>query len=183
MPTARELRELAQGDAQVLAAIHRSARLLHRRALVAAAASGLPIPGVDWAVDAALLSRLVPEINAEFGLTQHQLDQLPPHKREQVQKAVGVVGSMLIGKLITKDLVLAAARHVGLRLTLKQATKYVPVAGQAVSALIGYAAIRYLGNAHIRDCVRVAVAAGHLRLTNDRSTIILPPSSVTTAPV
>jgi hypothetical protein len=31
----------------------------------------------------------------------------------------------------------------------------VPFAGQAVSALIGYLGIRYLGEEHIRDCVEV----------------------------
>lgn len=160
MPTAKQL---AQGEPTLLAAVERSNKLLNRRALAAAAASAVPIPGIDWAVDAALLSRLLPAINAEFGLTPAQLDQLPPHKREQVQKAVGVVGSMLIGKLITKDVVLAVAKHIGLRLTIKQATKYVPVAGQAISAFIGYMAIRYLGEEHMKDCVSVAKAAGLLQ--------------------
>jgi uncharacterized protein (DUF697 family) len=49
-------------------AVQHSRKLLHRRALVAAAASAVPVPGLDWAVDAALLSRLIPQINAEFGL-------------------------------------------------------------------------------------------------------------------
>ena len=75
------------------AAVQRSRRLLHRRALVAAAASAVPVPGLDWAMDAALLSRLLPQINAQFGLTPEQLDQLTPHQREQVQKAVALVGS------------------------------------------------------------------------------------------
>lgn len=77
----------------------------------------MPVPGLDWAVDAALLSRLIPQINAEFGLTAEQIDQLDPKKREQVQKAVGLVGSVLIGKLITRELVLRATQTVGLRLT------------------------------------------------------------------
>jgi hypothetical protein len=34
--------------------------------------------------------------------------------------------------------VIAPAAAVGKRLTVKQATKYVPLAGQAISALIGY---------------------------------------------
>ena len=148
--------DLAAGDPALRAAVLRSRKLLHRRALVAAAAGATPIPGLDWAVDAALLSRLVPQINVEFGLSAEQLAQLEPSAREDVQKAVGVVGSMLIGRLITKDLVLKAARTVGLRLTTQQASKYVPFAGQAVAALIGYSAIRYLGDEHIRDCVRVA---------------------------
>lgn len=97
--------QMAADNPQLAAAVQRSRRLLHRRALVAAAASTVPVPGLDWAVDAALLSRLLPQISAQFGLTPEQLDQLDPGKREQVQKAVTLVGSVLIGKLITKELV------------------------------------------------------------------------------
>ena len=152
--------DLAQGNAALAGAIQHSRKLLHRRALVAAAASAVPVPGLDWAVDAALLSRLIPQINLAFGLTPQQLDHLTPHRREQVQKAVAMVGSVLVGKFITRDLVLRAAKTVGLRLTAKQAARYVPLAGQAASALIGYSAIRYLGEQHIKDCVAVARQAG-----------------------
>jgi hypothetical protein len=151
--------QIADGNPILIAAIRRSRRLLNRRALVGAAASTVPVPGLDWAVDAALLSRLVPAINAEFGLTPAQLDQLPGQKREEVQKALAMVGSLLVGKFITRDVVMRMAQTVGKRLTAKQAAKYVPLAGQAVSAIMGYTAIRYLGEEHIKDCVRVAQAA------------------------
>ena len=156
MPTALQL---ADGNNTLMDAVRRSRKLLNRRALVGAAASTVPVPGLDWAVDAALLSRLVPAINAEFGLTPQQLDALPAHKREQVQKALAMVGSVLVGKMITKDVILRMAKSAGMRLTTKQATKYVPIAGQAISAIMGYTAIRYLGEEHIKDCVRVAQAA------------------------
>ena len=149
----------AAGNPALQERIRASRKLLNRRAMVAAAASAVPVPGLDWAVDAALLSKLLPEINAQFGLTPAQLEALPQHKREQVQKAVSVVGSMLIGKFITRDLVIRAVQKIGMRLTVKQAAKYVPLAGQAVSALIGYTAIRYLGEQHIRECVQVVQAA------------------------
>lgn len=150
---------MAADDPALAAAVQRSRNLLHRRALVAAAASALPVPGLDWAVDAALLSRLLPQINAEFGLSATQIDQLDPSKREQVQKAIGLVGSVLIGKLVTRELVIRATQKVGLRLTTKQAAKYVPIAGQAVAATIGYATLRYLGEQHLKDCVRVVQEA------------------------
>lgn len=148
--------KMASGDAALQAAVKRSRQLLHRRALVAGAAGTLPVPGLDWAVDAALLSRLIPLINAQFGLSPEQLDTLDPSKREQVQKAVALVGSMLIGKFITRDLVLRAASRLGVSLTTRQAAKFVPIAGQVVAGLLGYAAIRYLGEEHIKDCIRVA---------------------------
>lgn len=153
MPTALQM---ASGDAALAAAVKRSRKLLNRRAMVAAAASAVPVPGLDWMVDAAMLSRLIPEINKEFGLTPQQLDQLEPKKRDQVQKAVTLVGSVLIGKFISRDLVIKAATTIGVRLTAKQAAKYVPLAGQAVAAAVGYAAIRYFGEEHMKDCIRVA---------------------------
>lgn len=155
-PTAQEL---AGGDAALQAAIERSRSLLHRRALVAAAAGTVPLPGLDWAVDAALLSRLIPQINEQFGLTPGQIDRLTPQKREQVQKAVSMVGSVLIGKLVTRELVIRATRVVGVRLTAKQAAKFVPLAGQAVSAVLGYATLRFLGEQHVRDCIEVVKSA------------------------
>ncbi|MBI2725247.1 MAG: hypothetical protein HYX42_03250 [Polaromonas sp.] len=153
MPSARST---ASSDAALEAAVKRSRKLLNKRALVAAAASAVPVPGLDWAVDAALLSKLIPEINREFGLTPAQLDKLDPKKRDQVQKAVAMVGSVLIGKFISRDLLIKAATKIGVRLTTKQVAKFVPLAGQIVSALVGYAAIRYFGEEHMKDCIRVA---------------------------
>jgi uncharacterized protein (DUF697 family) len=153
MPTALQM---ASDDAALAAAVKRSRKLLNKRAMVAAAASAVPVPGLDWMVDAAMLSRLIPEINKEFGLTPQQLDRLEPKKRDQVQKAVAMVGSVLIGKFISRDLVIKAATKIGVRLTTKQVAKYVPLAGQVVSAAVGYAAIRYLGEEHMKDCIRVA---------------------------
>ena len=43
-----------------------------------------------------------------------------------------------------------------MRLTTKQVAKYVPLAGQLVAAAVGYAAIRYFGDEHMKDCIRVA---------------------------
>jgi uncharacterized protein (DUF697 family) len=153
MPSALQM---AADNAALEAAVKRSRKLLNKRAVVAAAASAVPVPGLDWIVDAAMLSKLIPEINKEFGLTPQQLDQLEPKKRDQVQKAVTLVGSVLIGKFISRDLVIKAATKIGVRLTAKQAAKYVPLAGQVVAAAVGYAAIRYFGEEHMKDCVRVA---------------------------
>lgn len=150
---------MADGDPTVIDAILRSRRMLNKRALVAGFASAVPVPGLDWAVDAALLSKLLPKINAEFGLSAQQLDRLDPTQRERVQKAIAMTGTVLVGKLITKDLVIKATKMIGVRMTAIQAAKFVPLAGQAVSAVVGYAAIRYLGEQHIKDCVRVSQQA------------------------
>lgn len=153
MPTALQM---AADDAALEAAVQRSRKLLHQRALIAAVASAVPFPGLDWAVDAALLSKLIPQINREFGLSPAQIDQLDPTKREQLQQAASVVGTVLVGKFITRDLVIKVVTKIGVRLTGKELAKYVPLAGQIIAAAIGYGAIRYFGEEHMKDCIRVA---------------------------
>jgi uncharacterized protein (DUF697 family) len=138
------------------AARARARKLIKRRALVAAAAGAVPLPGLDWAVDAALLSKLIPQINEEFGLAPQQIAKLPAHQRERVQTAIALVGGALFGKLITKNLILRTMKAVGVRLTAAQAAKFVPLAGQAASAALNFAALRWLGEQHIKDCLRVA---------------------------
>ena len=160
MPTSLQL---AADDPALQAAVIRSRKLLHKRAMFAAVASAVPVPGLDWAVDAALLSKLIPAINREFGLAPEQIDQLDPKKREQVQKAVAMVGSVLVGKFISRDLIIKASTKIGTRMATKQLAKYIPLAGQLVAASVGYAAIRYFGEEHMKDCIRVAQQA-QLRL-------------------
>lgn len=147
--------ENSAGEAELKAAVVRGRKLLNKRALMAAAAGAVPIPGLDWVVDAALLSRLIPEINKEFGLTPDQIQGLDSRSREQVQKAVAVVGSALIGRLMTKEAALAIAKALGVRLTVARAARFAPMVGQAIAAVAGYAAIRYFGEKHIQDCEKV----------------------------
>lgn len=155
MPTALQL---AHGRPDLIAAVLRCRKILGRRALVGAAASAVPLPGLDWAVDAALLSKLIPEMNTAFGLSADQLARLPAPQRDKVHQAATAIGSLMIGKLVTRDLVVRAIQRVGARMVAKRLARFVPFAGQAVSAALGYGAIRYLGEEHLKDCVKVALA-------------------------
>ncbi len=116
----------------------------------------VPIPGLDVAADVALLLRLIAQINEKFGLTQAQIEALSLSKRAIAFKAVTAVGSTLIGSALTKQLILSVLQTVGLRFTTKQVTKYVPLAGQALSAVLAYSAMRYVCHKHIEDCARVS---------------------------
>lgn len=151
--------ELAEGNPTLEQAVLRSRQLLRKRALVAGVAGAIPLPGLDWAVDAAMLARLLPKISEEFGLTPRQIEKLDSKEKERVQKAIAMAGSVIIGRVVTRELILRFASAVGLRLTTAQVSKYVPIAGQLISGALGYAALRYLGEQHIRDCVKVVQAA------------------------
>jgi uncharacterized protein (DUF697 family) len=141
---------------EIDAVVRHCRRIVSRRALVAAGVSAVPLPGVDWVTDVAILMRLIPDINKAFGLTPEQIERLAPDRQVVVYKAISAGGGMLIGKLVTRDLVVQLLRFVGVRLTTQQAAKYVPIAGQAVSAALTYSALRYVCEQHIQQCVAVS---------------------------
>ena len=134
----------------------RCRRLVNRRALMAAGVAMVPVPGLDWVTDIGLLVQLLPEISEAFGLSPAQVEQLAPDRRLMVYKAISAGGSMVLGRLITRDLVLMLLKTVGLRLSAQQAAKYLPVAGQLVSAGLTYSALKYVCEQHIRQCEAVA---------------------------
>jgi uncharacterized protein (DUF697 family) len=141
---------------EIDAVVRHCRRLVSRRALLAAGVSVVPLPGVDWVTDVAVLVQLIPEINAAFGLTPEQIERLAPDRRVVVYKAISAGSGMLIGKLVTRELVMRALRVVGVRLTTQQAAKFVPVAGQMVSAALTYSTLRYVCEQHIQQCVAIS---------------------------
>lgn len=149
-----EVLEGAGTDLQALA--RRCRRKVSQRALLAAGVAMVPVPGLDWATDVGILMRLLPQISAEFGLTREQVERLAPDRRIVVYKVISASGGMLVGKLVTRELVLKLVQLVGVRLTAQQAAKYVPLAGQAVSAALTYSALRYVCEQHIQQCMAVA---------------------------
>ena len=141
---------------QIGAVVRQCRRLVNSRALVAAGVSVVPIPGVDWVTDVAVLVRVLPAINRAFGLTPEQIERLAPDRRVVVYKAISAGGGMLVGRFVTRELVGRLLRVVGVRLTTQQATKFVPIAGQAVSALLTFSALKYVCEQHIQQCVAVS---------------------------
>jgi hypothetical protein len=65
----------------------------------------------------------------------------------------------MVGKAITKTLVVAALKKVGMKLSARQVLKYVPFAGQAAAVALSVTAMMYLGNSHIDACYAVAKGA------------------------
>lgn len=150
-----DLFRLPRSPDELEAAVARCRTMVTKRALASAGAVLVPLPGLDLAADVALLSELIPAINREFGLTPDQIERLSPRTKALLYKAIVAFGGMMVGRVITRELVLRALAAVGMRITAKTAAKLVPIAGQAVSAGLSYTAMRYVGIAHIRDCRRV----------------------------
>ena len=142
--------------AQIDAVARQCRRLVNRRALMAAGVAMVPVPGLDWLADVSVLVKLIPEINRAFGLTPEQVERLSPDRRLVVYKAISAGGSLVMGKLVTRELIMTMLKLVGVRLTTQQAAKYVPIAGQAVSAALTFSALKFVCEQHIKQCIEVS---------------------------
>jgi uncharacterized protein (DUF697 family) len=140
---------------QIEAAAREARRLVSRGALLAAGVAVVPIPGLDWATNVGVLVKLLPDINRVFGLSAEQVERLAPDRRLVVFKAITTGGGLLVGRLVTRELVTSVLRMVGVRLSAQQALKFVPIAGQGLSAALTYGALKYVCEQHIRQCVAV----------------------------
>jgi hypothetical protein len=110
---------------------------------------------VDWATNVGVLLKVLPDINRKFGLSAEQVERLAPDRRLVVFKAITAGGSLLVGRIVTRELVMSVLRVVGVRLSAQQAVKYVPIAGQGLSAALTYGALRYVCEQHIRQCMAI----------------------------
>jgi uncharacterized protein (DUF697 family) len=156
MKSANDWVLVPDSPAQIESVVRQCRRMVNRRALVAAGVSVVPIPGVDWITDVATLIRLIPAINHAFGLTPEQIERLAPDRRLVVYKAISAGGGMLVGRLVTRELIVKLLKLVGVRLTTQQAAKYVPIAGQAVSAVLTFSSLKFVCEQHISQCVSVS---------------------------
>ncbi len=129
--------------------------LVKKRAAMSAAVAAVPVPGLDLLADITGFAALIDQINAEFGLTQKQIERLHPRLRVIAYKAAASVGGMLVGKLVTRGAVARLFRVVAGRMAVKTTAKMVPLAGQIASAAIGYTLFKRMGAQHVEACVKV----------------------------
>ena len=156
VPSGPLSRDVATAIAQ-LDTIRRECRaLVTRRASLSAGAAVVPLPMLDLGTDIAILLKLLPEINERFGLTPEQIEGLDADTKRAVMLFIGSVGSSLVGRIVTRELVLRILMRMGVRITTKGIVKFVPLIGQAVSASISFGAMKLLGNKHIEDCYEIA---------------------------
>ena len=129
------------------------------RAGLSAGAAIVPVPGADIGADVMLLLEMIPMINRKFGLAPEQIDHLDPQIKKLILVAATSIGSEMIGKLLTKEIILQVLKRLGIRVASKQVAKYIPIVGQAVAARISFGAMKMVGNSHVDDCFEVAKRA------------------------
>jgi len=154
--------QLLPGTTRDIEAVRRKCRrLVLKRAALSASLSVVPIPGLDVVSDIGLMTRAIEQINVEFGLTPEQIARLKPEMRLVVYQMTVGLGGMMIGRIVTREVVAHMLQKTGFKVLARQAVKIVPLAGQLAAATIGFAAFRAVANRHIDACADVAAAALH----------------------
>jgi uncharacterized protein (DUF697 family) len=129
------------------------------RAGISGAAAVVPVPGADVGADITLLLEMIPTINRKFGLSPEQIDELDPKIKQLIFVTVTSVGSQMIGKAITKQLIVQILKRIGIRVAAKSVAKWIPILGQAAAATISFGAMKLVGNSHVDDCYQVVIKA------------------------
>ena len=143
-----------------LDAVRASCRaLVNARSGASALVAAIPIPGPDLAADVSILMEMIPAVNRRFGLAPDQVVELSPAMQGVVLASISRISSALVGKALSKELVVFLLKRIGVRIASRTAARFVPLLGSAVSAGLSFTAMRMLGNRHVDDCYAVALAA------------------------
>lgn len=132
-------------------------RIVRRRAALSALSSFIPIPGIDLITDTAVLVNLIPEINVRFGLAETTIGPMSHARKVLAYRLLAAAGSMFASRAVTAGVVIGTLKLAGLRLTVMEATRLVPVAGQIVAAVIGYLTLTHIAGRHIDQCAELAL--------------------------
>jgi hypothetical protein len=130
----------------------------HRRTRPHPRRQQAPRYGADIVADIGLLTKLLPEISKRFGLDHEQVQKLEPQLAQQALVMASSLGNTMIGRMVTKRIVVALLRRVGARVAVGSMAKFVPFAGSAVAATISFGAMKLVGNSHVEDCYKTALA-------------------------
>lgn len=130
--------------------------LVNKRAFISAGAAVVPIPFFDVAIDASILSILLPDISAKFGLAPDQIAVYDPKTKQIQWDELRKRGVQFAGLVVTRGAVKQSIQGLGTRILTKQVAKFIPLGGQIIAASLGYYVLRKVANAHIEDSYQLA---------------------------
>lgn len=130
--------------------------IVKKRAYFSAGASAVPIPLLDVAVDAGMLSQLLPEISYKFGLGELQTEMFNPETREINWKVARERGVAFAGLVASRGVVRMTIQGMGTRIISRQVIKFVPLGGTIIAASMGYFVFKKIATNHVDDCYKTA---------------------------
>ena len=103
-----------------------------------------------------LLRQVIPAISERFGLSKEQIDAYDPKIAILIYESAKQLGAHMVGRYITKELLLKVIKTMGIRLTARQVARFVPFAGQIFAIGISFSAMKLIINNHINHCYDLA---------------------------
>ena len=130
--------------------------LAKKRAYFSAGAPFIPVPFFDVVIDVGILSQLIPEINARFGLSPEQISVYDPATKQIHWNELRKRGVEFSGLVVARTAVKKSINNVAAKYITKQITKFIPLGGQAIAAGLGYFVMKTVADAHVEDCYKLA---------------------------
>ena len=130
--------------------------MVKRRARISAGVAIVPVPFFDVAVDASMLTMLLPEISERFGLLKDRQGAVDLESREVHWKELKNRTIDFAGLMATRGIVKKTVQGFGGRIAAKQVTKFIPLGGQLVAGTMGYMIFKKIATDHINECYNLA---------------------------
>ena len=103
--------------------------LVKKRAYISAGVAVIPVPFFDVVIDVGILSQLIPEINARFGLAPEQVTVYDPKTRQIHWEELKKRGIEFSGLVVARTAMKKSLNNVVAKLLTKQVTKFIPLGG------------------------------------------------------
>ena len=130
--------------------------LVKKRAYFSAGAAVVPVPLLDVVIDVGILSQLIPEVNARFGLAPEQISVFDPKTNQVHWTELRKRGVEFSGLVVARTAVKKSLNNVAAKVITKQITKFIPLGGQIIAASLGYVVMKKVAEAHVQDCYQLA---------------------------
>jgi uncharacterized protein (DUF697 family) len=130
--------------------------LVKKRSYVSAGAAVVPVPFFDVVIDVGMLSFLIPEINARFGLAPDQISVYDPATKKIHWNELRKRGFEFSGLVVARTAVKASFNNMAAKIITKQVTKFIPLGGSIIAASLGYIVMKKVAEAHVEECYKLA---------------------------
>ena len=97
-----------------------------KRSYVSAGVAVIPVPFLDVVIDVGMLSLLIPEINARFGLAPDQISVYDPATKKIHWNELRKRGFEFSGLVVARTAVKASLNNMAAKIITKQVTKNAP---------------------------------------------------------
>ena len=133
-----------------------SLELVKKRSYVSAGVAVIPIPFFDVIIDVGMLSLLIPEINARFGLAPEQISVYDPETKKVHWNELRKRGFEFSGLVVARTAAKASLNNLAAKVITKQVTKFIPLGGSIIAASLGYIVMKKVAEVHVDECYKLA---------------------------